>query len=111
VYFVRTKYKPELDPDALEEEEYRGETIVYAENVPAECGKAELNAWLAVGIQADDPETIAAKLEIEDRQSMLQYTMGAIEAVSNEEADESATIDAGLQKMQDGIYGLQRRRD
>jgi len=90
MYYVRPKYTPELDPDAIEDQEYRGETGVFVDNVPPDCGETELRAWLTEGIAQDDPEVIAAKLEIEDRKAQVVSIKDALrtEREQNSEQDD-----------------------
>lgn len=100
-----------LDPDALEEEEYRGQTSVFVENAPPECGEAELRAWLVEGISNDDPEVIAAKLEIEDRNAQIKAIEGVLKADASHNVDmaDDQTIDGALGQLQGRLGGMQNR--
>jgi hypothetical protein len=75
LYFIREKVWPELDPDALEADEYRGKTLVVVDNAPEEATDKVLVAWLNAGLDDDDPDLASAKIQLEE----LQENLGKVE--------------------------------
>lgn len=71
LYFIREKVWPELDPDAIEQDEYRGKTLVVIDNVPEEVTEKILLAWLNAGLDDDDPDLASAKMQLEELQENL----------------------------------------
>jgi hypothetical protein len=57
---------PVLDPDAMEEEEYRGGTRIICDNVPEEVTAGMLITWLNAGLDDDDPDLVSAKIQLEE---------------------------------------------
>jgi hypothetical protein len=71
LYFIREKVWPELDPDALEQNAYRGKTLVVVDNVSEEVTERVLMAWLNAGLDDDDPDLVSAKIQLQEMRDNL----------------------------------------
>ena len=72
LYFVHEKQWPQLDPDIVEVDEYRGKSIVVVDNAPEEATKEVVLTWLNAGMDDDDPELATAKTRLLDMQRRLE---------------------------------------
>jgi hypothetical protein len=71
LYLVHEKKWPLLEADAMEIDEYRGKTIVIADNCPDEATQAVMLTWLNAGIDDDDPEISLARKQLADMEKKL----------------------------------------
>ena len=71
LYFIREKVWPELAPDVMEQDEYRGKSLVIVDNVPEEVTPKILVAWMNAGLDDDDPDLASAKIQLEEMQDNL----------------------------------------
>ena len=81
VYYVKAKKWPELEPDSLEQEEYRGSIIIVADRVHPAVGSKDLAAWLQRGLDDDDPDYVATKVGLAEAQKELAKTVTMIESL------------------------------
>lgn len=71
LYFIREKVWPELAPDVMEQDEYRGKSLVIVDNVPEEVTPKILVAWMNAGLDDDDPDLASAKIQLQEMQENL----------------------------------------
>lgn len=72
LYNISEKVWPELDPDAMEQDEYRGKVLVVCDNVPEEVTAKMLVSWLNTGLDDDDPDLASARMQLEELRESLQ---------------------------------------
>jgi hypothetical protein len=83
IYSIREKAWPQLDTDPIEEDEYRGECIVVVENVPTEVSEVALRTWLTAGIDDDDPDLSAARVQLDMLQDRFTRVISQIKELPN----------------------------
>jgi hypothetical protein len=79
IYYVKPKVWPELEPDAMEQDEYRGGVLLLAENVPPQVDSRSLGVWLSAGLDDDDPSWVATKVGLDEAKVELQKIKELIE--------------------------------
>jgi hypothetical protein len=77
-YVIRERVWPTLEPDALEQCEYRGGSVVVVEHVPPGVGAPALAAWLRAGLMDDDPEFTEHAQRLGELKAKLAATVRAI---------------------------------
>ena len=65
VYFIKEKAWMMLEMDPMEEDEYRGHTIVVVDDVPPSIMAPALTAWLNFGLDDDDPDLAMAREQLD----------------------------------------------
>ncbi len=83
IYFIKEKAWPELDVDAIDDEEYRGQAIVLVRNVPPEVSAHMLGSWLSAGLDDDDPDVAAARAQLEHMMVVRERVDKAIMELPN----------------------------
>lgn len=65
VYWAVEKAVPIVTTDALEEDEYRGDTKLIIMNVPARVDEKPLRIWFQAGLNDEFPELVGAKAGVQ----------------------------------------------
>jgi len=108
-YNISEKVWPELDPDALEADEYRGKVLVVADNVPEEVTAVALVAWLNAGLDDDDPDVATAKARLEElRESLTKVEKQIKELPSMKASGGDAKSELEQKKKRAQALGLQK---
>lgn len=84
VYFVKSKVWPELEPDSLEQDEYRGSVQLVVDFVPPNVDSRTLTCWLMAGLDDDDPEWVAATVGLGEAQEDLRKATDLLEAIPDQ---------------------------
>lgn len=111
IYSIREKAWPQLDLDPVELDEYRGESIVIVESVPADVSKVALRSWLTEGIDDEDPDLAAARSQLErihDRQSRIEKQLRDLPSTKITTNLVSAKEELELRKMRGKVLDLEK---
>lgn len=110
LYFVHERTFPELPPDVLEESEYRGTVQMFALHVPSEVDAVALTAWLNAGLDDDDPEQVAAREALEEREAKLKEINKSLADLSKVNL-KGRTLDEELEIRERRVEALRAERD
>jgi hypothetical protein len=111
IYSIREKAWPQLDLDPVELDEYRGESIVIVESVPAELGEVALRTWITEGIDDDDPDLAAARSQLErllDRQGRVEKQLKDLPNVKITTRNVTPKEELELRKKRAEILALEK---
>ena len=111
VYFIKEKAWAMLESDPMEEDEYRGQTLVVIDNVPAAVSEAGLMAWLNCGLDDDDPDLSAARSQLEWLEDRLRNVERQIRELPNAKLSSGAfgaKEDLELKKIRAGVLAMQK---
>ena len=111
VYFIKEKAWAMLQADPMEEDEYRGQTIVVVDNVPAGVTEAALSCWLNCGLDDDDPDLSAARSQLdwlEDRLRNVERQLRDLPTARLSSGALGAKEDMELRKVRSKVLSLQK---
>lgn len=92
VYYVKAKVWPELEPDSLEQDEYRGSVQLVIDFVPPQVDSRTLTCWLLAGLDDDDPEWVATKVGLQEAKEDLRKASDLMEAIPGQRVPGAKTI-------------------
>lgn len=72
---------PTLEPDSLEQDEYRGTVQLVADFVPPEVDSRALTVWLLAGLDDDDPDWVASRVGLDEARDDLRKADELLEAI------------------------------
>jgi hypothetical protein len=78
VHYIKEKAWAMLESDPLEEDEYRGHSILVVQNVPFEVTEFALGSWLSAGIDDDDPDLAVARQQLDLLEERLRNVIRQI---------------------------------
>ncbi len=81
LYFIKKKVWPTLEPDSLEQDEYRGTVQLVADFVPPQVDSRTLTVWLLAGLDDDDPEWVATKVGLDEARDDLRKANDLLDAI------------------------------
>lgn len=78
LYYIKEKAWVMLEHDPMEEDEYRGHSILVVQNVPFEVTNFALASWLSAGIDDDDPDLAVARQQLDLLEERLRNVIRQI---------------------------------
>lgn len=112
-YVIRERVWPTLEPDAMEQAEYRGGSRVVVEHVPPEVTASALATWLRAGLLDDDAEYGAHAQRLKDLRDKLDSVVRMIAELPSLKLGDGAAGDAGdlsAKAERAKLLGAQRER-
>ena len=110
-YIIREKVWPTLEPDALEQSEYRGGSRIVVEHCPPNVTASALSAWLRVGLMDDDAEFAEHAQRLKELKGKLDSVLRMIRelpATRMEAANPAAELEAKKERAK--LLNTQKER-
>jgi hypothetical protein len=83
IYIAVVKIPEQISSDAMEEDEYRGDSMVCIFDVAEEVSQQALTVWFQTGLNDEFPDLVDAKEHIEELKAKLLYVDNQISLLPN----------------------------
>jgi len=110
LYVIRETVQVKLDPDALEEEAFRGSVAVFCVDVPEDVDEAGVEVWLAAGLEDDDPELVSGTVRAEELRARRKEVVQQISDVPGS-AVAGASVEEETRIKDERMSKLRAQRD